>query len=116
MTTYTTPLSLAEQLIARSSYVDATSDESQALAFLADYLLARFPEMKLEKQYLENSRRYNLILRGNNKPKLFVLGHIDTVQPKDGWQTDPLVPTVQQGKLYGLGAADMKSSLAALMM
>jgi len=115
MTTYTTPLALAQQLIMLPSYVDGASDETKALEFLATYLGSTFPEISLEKQYLTNSRRHNLLLKGRNRPKLFVLGHLDTVQPKNGWRTDPLAPTIQQGKLYGLGAADMKSSLATFL-
>ncbi|HEX3568430.1 MAG TPA: M20/M25/M40 family metallo-hydrolase [Candidatus Saccharimonadales bacterium] len=115
MTTYTTPLALAKRLIALPSYVDDACDETCAQDFLADYLRATFPEMSVEKQYIAGSRRYNLLLKGNKNPKLFALGHIDTVQPKAGWRTDPLAPTIRCGKLYGLGAADMKSSLAAFL-
>jgi len=115
MKLYTTPLRLAEKLIALPSYVDEQQDETQALEWLATFLEATFPEMKVQKQYLNDSRRYNLLLKGKRQPKLLVLGHLDTVQPKQGWGTDPFKPVVKNGKLYGLGAADMKSSLATFL-
>jgi acetylornithine deacetylase/succinyl-diaminopimelate desuccinylase-like protein len=115
MTVYKTPLSLTEKLIALPSYVDSNNNEGAALDFLFDYLSTTFPDMKVEKQFLKNSSRYNLVLRGKNSPKLFVLGHIDTVQPKEGWRTDPFSPVIQNGNLYGLGSCDMKGSLAAFL-
>lgn len=115
MTTYRTPLALAQKLISLPSYVSDNQDETPVADFLASFLTATFPSMIIEKQYLKDSRRCNLLLRGKSPPKLFVLGHIDTVQPKLGWQTDPLRPVVHDDRLYGLGASDMKSSLAAFL-
>lgn len=47
------------------------------------------------------------------RPGLVTLtGHLDTVLAAEGWTTDPLVPTERHGRLYGLGALDMKSGLA----
>ncbi len=43
-------------------------------------------------------------------------GHMDTVEVKEGWAHDPFGAKVQGGFLYGLGALDMKSGLAALMV
>ena len=115
MTNYKTPLALAQQLVSLPSYVSGTQDETPVTDFLFGFLKQAFPGMIVERQYLKNSKRCNLILRGKRPPKLFVLGHIDTVQPKDGWRTDPLQPVVKDGRLYGLGASDMKSSLAAFL-
>ena len=44
-------------------------------------------------------------------------GHTDVVPtgPLDGWHSDPFVPTMRDGYLYGRGAADMKGSLAAFV-
>ena len=50
-------------------------------------------------------------------PHLMFAGHTDVVPsgPVDQWNTPPFEPVVQDGKLYGRGAADMKSSLAAMI-
>jgi succinyl-diaminopimelate desuccinylase len=42
-------------------------------------------------------------------------GHIDTVPVCEGWTTDPFRPTLRDGRLYGLGACDMKAGLACLL-
>ncbi len=42
-------------------------------------------------------------------------GHLDTVDVAAGWETDPFVPTERNGRLYGLGALDMKSGLACAL-
>lgn len=117
MDTYTTPLALASKLISLPSYVNTTQNEIPVADFLSELLAAELPGMILEKQYIDanNTGRYNVLLRGNKDPEILVIGHIDTVQPKAGWDTDPFRPTVSNGRLYGLGAADMKSSLAAFI-
>ena len=45
-------------------------------------------------------------------------GHTDVVPtgPLGEWHSDPFVPTIRDGKLYGRGAADMKSSIAAFVV
>lgn len=54
---------------------------------------------------------------GINRSHLMFAGHTDVVPsgPVDQWHTPPFEPTVQDGMLYGRGAADMKSSLAAMI-
>ena len=51
-------------------------------------------------------------------PTLIFAGHTDVVPtgPLNEWHSDPFVPTVRDGKLYGRGAADMKTSLAAMVV
>jgi acetylornithine deacetylase/succinyl-diaminopimelate desuccinylase-like protein len=73
-------------------------------------LLARAPE------------RPNVVYRQEGKrgsPRLIFNGHTDTkpVGEQDGklWRTDPLKPTIVDGKLYGLGSTDMKGGLAAMV-
>jgi succinyl-diaminopimelate desuccinylase len=57
------------------------------------------------------------IRRGTAKPLLCFAGHTDVVPPGplESWTSDPFQPTVRNGHLYGRGAADMKSSLAAFV-
>jgi succinyl-diaminopimelate desuccinylase len=56
--------------------------------------------------------------RGTAQPLLVFAGHTDVVPtgPLDQWSSDPFTPTHRDGKLYGRGAADMKTSLAAMIV
>lgn len=56
--------------------------------------------------------------RGAGGPLLMFAGHTDVVPtgPADQWQTPPFEPTVRDGMLYGRGSADMKGSLAAMLI
>jgi succinyl-diaminopimelate desuccinylase len=58
--------------------------------------------------------RVNLVChrRDKGKPRLIFYGHIDVV-PAEGW--DAFKPRVENGKVYGRGAADMKGSIVALL-
>ncbi|MDQ3289351.1 MAG: succinyl-diaminopimelate desuccinylase [Pseudomonadota bacterium] len=51
-------------------------------------------------------------------PTLVLLGHTDVVPPgpREAWSSDPFVPEVRDGILYGRGAADMKGSVAAFVI
>ena len=51
-------------------------------------------------------------------PVLVLLGHTDVVPPgpREAWASDPFVPEVRDGVLYGRGAADMKGSVAAFVI
>ena len=56
--------------------------------------------------------------RGTAKPLICFAGHTDVVPtgPLDQWTSDPFTPTIRDGWLYGRGAADMKTSLAAFVL
>src|SRR5580692_12054324 len=55
--------------------------------------------------------------RGSGGPVLCFAGHTDVVPtgPLEEWHSDPFKPTIRDGMLYGRGAADMKSGLAAML-
>ena len=56
--------------------------------------------------------------RGTGRPLLCFAGHTDVVPtgPLSEWHSDPFVPAIRDGKLFGRGAADMKSSIAAFVI
>ena len=55
--------------------------------------------------------------RGDAGPLLCFAGHTDVVPtgPLEEWRSDPFAPVIRDGVLYGRGAADMKSGLAAMV-
>ena len=55
---------------------------------------------------------------GKQEPLLCFLGHIDVVPPgpAENWQIDPFTATIKEGYLYGRGASDMKSGVAAMLV
>jgi succinyl-diaminopimelate desuccinylase len=66
--------------------------------------------------------RYGLVdnfwaTRGSGSPVLCFAGHTDVVPtgPLEEWKSDPFKPAVRDGFLFGRGAADMKSALAAMV-
>ena len=56
--------------------------------------------------------------RGGGRPLVCFAGHTDVVLPGplEEWRSDPFAPTVRDGRLYGRGAADMKSSIACFVV
>ena len=55
-------------------------------------------------------------LEGNGPGKrLHFNGHTDTIPVVEGWDTDPFEPVIKDGRLYGLGACDMKGGIACIM-
>jgi len=56
--------------------------------------------------------------RGTASPLVCFAGHTDTVPPGplEQWHSDPFVPVEREGRLYGRGAADMKSSIASFIL
>jgi succinyl-diaminopimelate desuccinylase len=114
----TAALQLTEALIARRS---PTPDDGGCQELLA----ARLRPLGFDCETLsfgpENFRVTNLwaVRRGRAGGKLLMFaGHTDVVPtgPLAQWHSDPFVPTHRNGKLYGRGAADMKTSIAAMVV
>lgn len=111
-------LRLTETLIARRS---VTPDDGGCQALLAERLRA----IGFECQHLphgpQGARVDNLwaLRRGGLPgPVLGFAGHTDVVPtgPLEQWTSDPFVPSHRGGRLYGRGAADMKTSIAAMVV
>jgi len=112
-TPFTTPTQqLAAALIARPSITPA--DEG-CQALIAERLAA-FGFVH-ESMVFEDTT--NMWLRRNQSGPVFCFaGHTDVVPPgrHSDWRFDPFTPTLEDGYLYGRGAADMKGSLAAMVV
>jgi succinyl-diaminopimelate desuccinylase len=104
-------LSLAQQLISCHSL---TPDDSGC----QEILIGRLKKIGFNIERIQCNGVENLwARRGTSAPVLCFAGHTDVVPtgPLDLWESDPFIPTIRDGKLYGRGAADMKSSLAAFI-
>lgn len=102
-------LALTQALIARRSVTPQDGDCQQTL-------VSELAESGFIAEHLPFDDVQNLWLRRNTaSPLLVFAGHTDVVPtgPLEQWESDPFEPTIRDGKLYGRGAADMKSSIAA---
>ncbi|HTS23520.1 MAG TPA: succinyl-diaminopimelate desuccinylase [Casimicrobiaceae bacterium] len=108
----TATLELASELIARASQ---TPDDAGCQALLS----ARLARAGFRCDSLVSNGVTNLwARRGEARPVVCFAGHTDVVPtgPRGEWASDPFAPTVRDGFLYGRGAADMKSSVAAFVV
>jgi succinyl-diaminopimelate desuccinylase len=104
-------LELTQELISRAS-VSPTDGGCQAL--MAERLEAiGFSVENLPFGPVDNFWAKH----GNTGPLFCFAGHTDVVPtgPLEDWRTDPFLPVIRDGILYGRGAADMKSGLAAML-
>ena len=104
-------LDLAKQLISRRSL---TPDDAGCIDILSDQLKPLgFNCEKISMGGVDNL----WARRGTASPLVCFAGHTDVVPtgPLNEWHSDPFVPTIKDGVLYGRGASDMKSSLAAFV-
>ena len=99
---------LLQKLIATPSFSGQEQNTAQLIAdFLGNYGMAthrRFNNVWAQNYYFDAS-----------KPTLLLNSHHDTVKPVQGWQSDPFTPTVQDGKLIGLGSNDAGAPLVSLL-
>jgi succinyl-diaminopimelate desuccinylase len=104
-------LELTRNLMARRSVTPA--DEGCQEVMTARLAAAGFHIEPLRYGSVENF----WAKRGAGSPVFCFAGHTDVVPtgPLEEWRTDPFVPSVRDGVLYGRGAADMKSGLAAMV-
>jgi succinyl-diaminopimelate desuccinylase len=105
-------LALARDLIARRSI---TPEDAGCQALLAK----RLEVAGFTIEYLQSGDVRNFwARRGTTSPLVCFAGHTDVVPtgPLEQWDSDPFIPTERDGKLYGRGAADMKTSIAAFVV
>jgi succinyl-diaminopimelate desuccinylase len=105
-------LALTEKLIGRSSVTPEDKGCQQQLIHALEPLGFRC-------ETIQSGDVTNLwARRGTEQPVLVFAGHTDVVPtgPVEQWASEPFEPTVRDGKLYGRGAADMKTSIAAFVV
>ncbi len=117
MTTCHDTLRLAEQLIARPS---VTPDDAGCMDLIAEQLRPLGFDCELIESGPADFRVRNLWAKrpGRSGQTLAFAGHTDVVPtgPLAQWTSDPFTPSHRGGKLYGRGASDMKTSLAAMVV
>ncbi len=104
-------LELARALIARPS---VTPEDAGCQPLLGERLKA----LGFQLEPMRFGEVDNLwARRGDQRPLFVFAGHTDVVPtgPEANWQFPPFTPTEHDGQLYGRGAADMKSSIAAML-
>lgn len=106
-------IELAKQLIAIPS---VSGNEAEALNFVASWMRsANFDEVITDKRFTAGL----ICAKGQTAKRALILcGHVDTVSPGDesAWRQSPWQPYVTDGRLYGLGATDMKAGVALQMI
>ncbi len=124
----TATLHLAEALIARDSVTpadggcqDLIAERLKPLGFVCEDLSSGPDSFRVRNLWaiLKQNRPQVSASAEYVAPETIVFaGHTDVVPtgPVDQWTSDPFVPTHRGGKLYGRGASDMKTSLAAMVV
>ena len=101
-------VSLLQRLIATPS---VSRDEAAAADIIFQYLCERGAQpQRLGNNVWALSPNFDASL-----PTILLNAHIDTVKPVSGWQRDPFTPTLEDDRLYGLGANDCGGGLVSLL-
>jgi succinyl-diaminopimelate desuccinylase len=110
----TDPIALARTLIncpsvtpARGQVFDVLEEALKPLGFdVHRWVMGEAPDGPTENM---------VAIRGSGSPHFGFAGHLDVVPPGDGWASDPFDAVVEDGRLVGRGANDMKSAIAAFV-
>lgn len=96
--------------------IDSVTPEDKGCQLL---ICKRLQALGFECEFMPFGEVTNLwARRGTSSPLLAFAGHTDVVPtgPIAAWDSDPFVPEVRDGRLYARGAADMKSSIACMII
>lgn len=105
-------IELTQQLIARPS---VTPEDEGCQTILCQHL----KHLGFQIEHLPFAEVNNFwAKRGKESPLFVFVGHTDVVPtgPLDKWESPPFTPTIRDGQLFGRGSADMKGSLAAMLV
>ena len=108
-------LDLAKQLISAPSVTPEDAGCQQIMVQRLQKLGFAIEPLEFEDEHGKVTNFW--ARRGQQSPCLAFAGHTDVVPagPLEQWSSDPFTPQIRDGHLFGRGAADMKSSLAAFI-
>jgi succinyl-diaminopimelate desuccinylase len=111
-------LRLLEALVARRSITPADAGCQTLIAEQLEPLGFACESIESGPEHFRVSNLWALRRGSGSGPTLVFAGHTDVVPtgPLEQWASDPFVPTHRDGLLYGRGAADMKTSIAAMVV
>src|SRR5690348_16196352 len=102
------------QRLVRFNTVNPPGNERPAIEYLADYLSVVGFEVEILAAQEDRPNLVATLGEPDTGPTLCYLGHVDTVLAEPGeWRHDPWSGDVEDGFLWGRGALDMKSQVAA---
>jgi acetylornithine deacetylase/succinyl-diaminopimelate desuccinylase-like protein len=97
--------------------ISIDSQTHKSNAGITSYIQNYFQDSQKFDYVVNGVKMNNLLVKieGKNKEPLVFVSHTDTVGIQEGWITNPLMPYQKENKIYGLGASDMKGSVACLI-
>ena len=112
MTQYTQQLNNAVNLLKKLITTPSLSkQEDETASIIAEYLVHNGISVK---RHLNNVWCANYVF-DTSKPTILLNSHHDTVKPNKGYTRDPFEPTIENGKLFGLGSNDAGGALVSLI-
>ncbi len=104
-------MNVVDLLLKLISYKSLTPDDAGSLAFIEHYMEG-FEAIYVNKEGVKNLFLTKKFSEGEH---LCFAGHVDVVPAGDKWETNPFVPVIKEGNIYGRGTQDMKSGVAAFV-
>jgi acetylornithine deacetylase len=101
-----------QQLLQEMISIPALSREEHQRA---DYLENFLQEWGMPVTRIRNNLLVGDAERKGNAARILMNSHLDTVPPGDGWQSDPFIPRVHNGKITGLGSNDAGASVVTMI-
>lgn len=114
------PLNYEVNLLSKLVSIDTTSTERKNYEETANLLVEEARKLGLAAEKIVDKKGIPQVLitvpgAPEKAKKVVFITHYDVVPAGEGWDFDPFKPFVKNGKLYGRGAADNKSNIAAAM-
>ena len=106
-------IALLSDLVRVKSY---PGEEAAVQEVVAAWLREQGLDPEFQPTVEANRPNVVAIIRNGDGPTLLVNGHTDTVLEAEGWDSNPWEPRIEGNRLYGLGACDMKSGVAAMLL